>query len=75
LRVATAVASAHGASVGQVEFLWDGRVVAIRTLRNGHAHARVPAHWLTRGTHRVQVVYLGSYPDASSRVSRRAFVR
>jgi hypothetical protein len=73
--VLTSVSSVHGASTGQVELLWDGRVLAVRTLADGRAGARVPARWVTRGRHHVEVRYLGSATDAPSGASARTRVR
>jgi hypothetical protein len=75
LRVSVNVSAPRGAAPGQVKLRWDGRLLAVLTLRDGRAVVRVPSAWVTHGRHRLQVRYAGSAQVAPSQAVARPRVR
>jgi putative CocE/NonD family hydrolase len=73
--VSATVSCASGPATGRVEFRWDGRLVAVRTLQDGRAMVRVPARWVTPGRHRLAVRYTGAPVVAPSSTMLRPRVR
>jgi hypothetical protein len=73
--VSVNVSAPRGAAPGQVKLRWDGRLLAVLTLRDGRAIVRVPSTWVTHGRHRLQVRYAGSGDLAPCQAVARPRVR
>jgi putative CocE/NonD family hydrolase len=74
-RVRVAVVRAGQPATGRVEVLLDRRVLATRSLRDGHARVLVPARLVKHGIHRITVRYRGTSTTAPSSASTRWRVR
>jgi putative CocE/NonD family hydrolase len=74
-RIRVAVTTGGRAAAGRVEVRFGKHLLALRTLQDGHAQARVPARWMTRGVHRVTVRYRGTATVAPSTATTRWRVR
>ena len=73
--VRVAVVSGGQPASGRVQVLLGRRVLAMRSLRDGHARVVVPARLVTHGTHRLTVRYLGTNATAPSSSTTRWRVR
>jgi hypothetical protein len=73
--VRIAVVRAGAPASGQVEVFLGRRVLATRSLRDGHARVVIPARLVRHGVHRLTVRYLGTSTTAPSSATTRWRVR